>query len=159
MALQKSQIQNNLSSSGNIEELERNIDSITNGLSRPYFNKILKELAKKNLENTIIICDYIIAEQIEIDASIPGDHYHYPHEIPSAGLGDVSEGETVQFLPDARVTLDLLETTPLSIFTLGKELDYCGYDKDSPPTLPKALIEIFKKSSTGLVNSYYTIYR
>ena len=65
-ALQKSQIQNNLSSS-KIEELERKIDSITNGLSRPYFNKILKELVKKNLENAIIICDYIIAEQIEIN--------------------------------------------------------------------------------------------
>ena len=48
-------------------ELERQIDSITNGLSRPYFNKILKELVKKNLENAIIICDYIIAEQIEIN--------------------------------------------------------------------------------------------
>ena len=48
-------------------ELERKIDSITNGLSRPYFNKILKELVKKNLENAIIICDYIIAEQIEIN--------------------------------------------------------------------------------------------
>ena len=67
MALRKSQIQNNLSSSSSIEELERNIDSITNGLSRPYFNKILKELVKKNLENAIIICDYIIAEQIEIN--------------------------------------------------------------------------------------------
>ena len=48
MALQKSQIKNNLPSS-NIEELERKIDSITNELSRPYFNKILKELAKKIL--------------------------------------------------------------------------------------------------------------
>ena len=66
LALQKSQIKENLSSI-NIEELERKIDSITNGLSRPYFNKILKELAKKNLENAIIICDYIIAEQIEIN--------------------------------------------------------------------------------------------
>ena len=37
------------------------------GLSRPYFNKILKELVKKNLENATIICDYIIAEQIEIN--------------------------------------------------------------------------------------------
>ena len=62
----KSQIQNNLSSI-NIEELERNIDSITEGLSRPYFNKILKELAKKNLGNAIVICDCIIAEQIEIN--------------------------------------------------------------------------------------------
>ena len=54
-------------SDSNILELERKIDSITNGLSRPYFNKILKELVKKNLENAIIICDYIIAEQIEIN--------------------------------------------------------------------------------------------
>jgi hypothetical protein len=67
MALRKSQITNNLSSSSSIEELERNIDSITNGLSRPYFNKIWKELAKKNLGNAIVICDYIIAEQIEIN--------------------------------------------------------------------------------------------
>ena len=66
LALQKSQIQENLYSV-NIEELERKIDSITEGLSGPYFNKILKELAKKNLENAIIICDYIIAKQIEIN--------------------------------------------------------------------------------------------
>jgi len=66
LALQKSQIQENLFSV-NIEELERKIDSITEGLSGPYFNKILKELAKKNLENAIIICDYIIAKQIEIN--------------------------------------------------------------------------------------------
>ena len=63
MVLQQSQIKennNNLSSSSNIEELERKIDSITNGLSRPYFNKILKELAKENIENAIIICDYAL---------------------------------------------------------------------------------------------------
>jgi hypothetical protein len=68
------------------------------------------------------------------DTSIPGDPYHYPGEIPSAGLGDVSEGETIQFLPEARVTVDLPETTPLSIFTLGKELDSCGYYKEDSPT-------------------------
>ncbi len=71
MVLQQAQIKennNNLSSSfSNTEELERKIDSITKGLSRPYFNKILKELIKTNLENAIIICDYIIAEQIEIN--------------------------------------------------------------------------------------------
>jgi integrase len=72
MVLQKSQIEennNNLfsSSTNTEEELERKIDSITTGLSRPYFNKILKELVKKNLENAIIICDYITAEQIEIN--------------------------------------------------------------------------------------------
>ncbi|HET9805626.1 MAG TPA: hypothetical protein VFP49_01825, partial [Nitrososphaeraceae archaeon] len=70
MVLQKSQIKNNnnlFSSSSNIKELERKIDSITTGLSRPYFNKILKELVKKHLENASIICDYIIAEQTEIN--------------------------------------------------------------------------------------------
>ena len=67
MVLQKSQIKENLSSTNTEEELERKIDSITTGLSRPYFNKILKELAKKNLGNAIVICDYIIAEQIEIN--------------------------------------------------------------------------------------------
>ena len=36
------------------------------------------------------------------------------------------------------------ETTPLSIFTFGRELDDCDYDKFYPPKLPKDLIEMFK---------------
>jgi hypothetical protein len=56
-----------ISSSNDIEQLERKIDSLTKSLSKPYFNKILKELLKKNLENANIICDYIIAEQTEIN--------------------------------------------------------------------------------------------
>ena len=69
MTLQDPQISTKvvISDSSNHVELERKIDSITNGLSKPYFNKILKELIKKNLENAIIICDYIIAEQTEIN--------------------------------------------------------------------------------------------
>src|SRR5829696_3528071 len=67
MTLQESQSPKVVASDSKYVELERKIDSITNGLSRPYFNKILKELAKKNLENAIIICDYIIAEQVEIN--------------------------------------------------------------------------------------------
>ena len=72
MVLQKSQIEennNNLfsSSTNTEEELERKIDSITIGLSTPYFNNILKKLVKNNLENATIICDYIITEQIEIN--------------------------------------------------------------------------------------------
>jgi hypothetical protein len=68
MTLQDSQISKVVvASNSEYVGLERKIDSITNGLSRPYFNKILKELAKKNLENAIIISDYIIAEQIEIN--------------------------------------------------------------------------------------------
>jgi hypothetical protein len=67
MALHDSQISKVVASDSKYVELERKIDSITNGLSRLYFNKILKELVKKNLENAIIICNYIIAEQIEIN--------------------------------------------------------------------------------------------
>jgi hypothetical protein len=67
MTLQKSHIQINHSSTNDIEQLERRIDSITKLLSKPYFNKILKKLSKKNLDNTNIICDYIIAEQTEIN--------------------------------------------------------------------------------------------
>jgi hypothetical protein len=67
MTLQDSQISKVVISDSKYVELERKIDSITHGLSRPYFNKILKELTRKNLENAIIISDYIIAEQIEIN--------------------------------------------------------------------------------------------
>jgi hypothetical protein len=67
MTLQDPQISKAVISNSKYIELERKIDSITNGLSKPYFNKILKELLKKNLENANIICDYIIAEQTEIN--------------------------------------------------------------------------------------------
>lgn len=49
------------------EPLEHTIDVITNSLSRPYFNKILKELAKNNRENATTICNYILAEQTEFN--------------------------------------------------------------------------------------------
>lgn len=47
--------------------LENKIDKITNSLSRHYFNTILKKLAKEGRENAIAICNYIIAEQNEIN--------------------------------------------------------------------------------------------
>jgi hypothetical protein len=43
------------------------IDKITKSLSRPYFNAILKRLVSTNLENAMIICSYILAEQTEIN--------------------------------------------------------------------------------------------
>jgi hypothetical protein len=48
-------------------DLERGIDSITKSLSRPYFNKILKNLIKDNTVNAKTICEYIIAEQTELN--------------------------------------------------------------------------------------------
>lgn len=50
-----------------IVDLERSIDSITKSLSRPYFNKILKDLTKTNIDNAKTIVDYIIAEQTELN--------------------------------------------------------------------------------------------
>ena len=47
-------------------------------------------------------------------------------DIPPHGLGDVSEGETVTFDPGTEVTVEIPETLPLSIFTVGEEVDRCG---------------------------------
>ncbi|MGD1836408.1 MAG: tyrosine-type recombinase/integrase [Nitrososphaeraceae archaeon] len=48
------------------EESKKKIDVITKSC-RPFFNKILKDLASKNTENANIICDYIIVEQTEFN--------------------------------------------------------------------------------------------
>ena len=47
--------------------LEKKIDIITKSLSRGYYKNFLIKLAERNLENANIICDYIIAEQTEIN--------------------------------------------------------------------------------------------
>ncbi len=48
-------------------ELVRKIESITKSLRKQYFKNTLLNLLKRNIENTRIICNYIIAEQIEIN--------------------------------------------------------------------------------------------
>ena len=48
-------------------DLERKIDSITKTLSKPYFNKILKDLLKSNPANAKTIVEYILTEQTEIN--------------------------------------------------------------------------------------------
>jgi glutathionylspermidine synthase len=47
--------------------LYRKINFITKGCSKLYSNKILKKLAEKIFENSNIICDYIIAEETELN--------------------------------------------------------------------------------------------
>ncbi len=48
-------------------DLGRKIDSITRTLSKPYFNKILKDLLRSNPANAKTIVEYIITEQTEIN--------------------------------------------------------------------------------------------
>jgi hypothetical protein len=49
------------------EELESKIDSITQHNSKPYFGQALKRLAAVNPENATVICNYISAEQTDIN--------------------------------------------------------------------------------------------
>ena len=48
-------------------ELVTKIDSITQYNPKPYFRQALKRLAGVNMENANVICDYILAEQAEIN--------------------------------------------------------------------------------------------
>jgi hypothetical protein len=50
-----------------IVKLFQRIDSITKTCSKLYFNKILKRLAEENQENASIICNYITAEETELN--------------------------------------------------------------------------------------------
>ena len=64
MMLQESHIE---SIEKNSYSLEKKIGIITKSLSRSYYKNILIKLADRNIENANIICDYIIAEQTEIN--------------------------------------------------------------------------------------------
>jgi hypothetical protein len=64
MALQTSQTK---SIEKNSYSSEKKIDLITKSLSRAYYKNILIKLVDKNTENANTICDYIIAEQTEIN--------------------------------------------------------------------------------------------
>ncbi len=46
---------------------KKKIDTITNSCSKPYFGKILNKLFDQSAENANIICDYLIAEETEIN--------------------------------------------------------------------------------------------
>ena len=45
---------------------------------------------------------------------------------PGAGLWDVSNGETLTFKPGTQIITEIPKTFPLSIFTIGHEVDLCG---------------------------------
>ena len=57
---------NNIIENNIIEELKRKIDTITR-YQKPYISKMLNKLLIENPINTEIICNYIFAEQNEIN--------------------------------------------------------------------------------------------
>jgi hypothetical protein len=48
-------------------DLQTKIDSITQYNSKPYFRQALRRLAALNADNANVICDYILAEQTDIN--------------------------------------------------------------------------------------------
>jgi hypothetical protein len=75
---------------------------------------------------------------------------------PSPGLYDVSEGETIGFTPDARVTVEIPNTLPLSIFTVGEEVDRCGRG-NHPDNKYDQLITILQKPQDTWFDSVQAI--
>ncbi len=71
---------------------------------------------------------------------------------PSPGLYDVSEGETIGFTPEARITVEIPDTTPLSLFTVGEEVDRCGRG-NHPDNIYDQLITILQKPQDTWFNS------
>ena len=65
MTLQTSQTESN--QTNGYCSLEKKIDIIPKSLSRSYYKNIVIKLAERNVENANIICDYIVAEQTEIN--------------------------------------------------------------------------------------------
>ena len=81
-------------------------------------------------------------------------------EMPPFGLGDASEGETIYFDPGAEVTVYLPDTVPLSIFTVGQEIDECGRVKFQYYEVEREkLVETFKNPSLNWLDPIYNFLR
>jgi hypothetical protein len=73
------------------------------------------------------------------DASGPGD-----------GLWDVSSGETVSFDTGTEVTVDIPDYVPLSVLTVGSEVDGC--DRTSfPASIQDPIAELIAKTPVGAI--------
>jgi hypothetical protein len=73
------------------------------------------------------------------DASGPGD-----------GLWDVSNGETVTFDPGTEVTVDIPDNVPLSVLTVGSEVDGC--DRTAfPESVQEKITELIAKTPVGAI--------
>jgi hypothetical protein len=69
---------------------------------------------------------------------------------------DAHEGETYSFNPDTEVTVDLRATVPLSIFTVGHEVDRCGrvdWPGVDDPVMQKLVTALNQPSAPGSATS------
>ena len=87
---------------------------------------------------------YVQGVKVELTDKTTGEGIWVGQDIPPFGLGDVSEGETVTFDPDTEVTVEIPETLPLLIFTVGDEVDHSCRTKH-PDNIWDKLITILQK--------------
>jgi hypothetical protein len=87
---------------------------------------------------------YVQGVKVELTDKTTGEGIWVGQDIPPFGLGDVSEGETVTFDPETEVTVEIPDTLPLLIFTVGDEVDHSCKSKH-PDNMWDKLITILQK--------------
>jgi len=87
---------------------------------------------------------YVQGVKVELTDKTTGEGIWVGQDIPPFGLGDVSEGETVTFDPETEVTVEIPDTLPLLIFTVGDEVDHSCRSKH-PDNMWDKLITILQK--------------
>jgi hypothetical protein len=98
---------------------------------------------------------FVQGNRIDLTDYSTGGAITFGGEMPKFGLGDASEGETIYFDPGAEVTVYLPTTLPLSIFTVGQEVDECGrvdFDDPSSEYYREELVEKFKHQPSNLLD-------
>jgi hypothetical protein len=116
------------------EKLPRGIIITDNSISFPYTVKATFDsiTVHENHETTSLneaeydISAFVQGIRVDLTDASTGGGIYTGQDMPPFGLGDVSEGETVYFDPGTEVTVNLPKTLPLSIFTVGQEVDECG---------------------------------
>ena len=99
---------------------------------------------------------YVQGVKVELTDKTTGEGIWVGQDIPPFGLGDVSEGETVTFDPETEVTVEIPDTLPLLIFTVGDEVDHSCRSKH-PDNMWDKLITILQKSQDTWFDSVKVI--
>jgi hypothetical protein len=90
---------------------------------------------------------FVQGNRIDLTDNSVGGGIWVGTEMPPFGLGDASYNETIYFDPGTEVTVSLPDTQPLSIFTVGQEVDECGridFDDPNLENLRQEILQAFK---------------